>query len=107
MGRKHSRAQRRMVCHYTGKPFVAARESAFGPLVQESAWVGFIGLSTDVLEAPLKREDAAVIVLRPAAVFIATDCLLEPTHRNRTIEYRDAAPECQIGANGRAQGAPR
>ena len=54
-----------------GKPFVAVRERLLHPGVQKSARIGFIGPAPDVLQAPFKGKDPAVVVGGPPGVLVA------------------------------------
>src|SRR5580700_6119467 len=44
------------------------------------AWIWVSGISSDVLEAPFKRLDAAVVVGGPTPVLVAADFAFKPVH---------------------------
>jgi len=56
-------------------------DGVFGVLADILSRIGVGGISADVLQAPMERLDAAVVVGGPAAVLVAADFAFEPVHR--------------------------
>ncbi len=63
--------------------------------MQERAGVGLIGAATDIFQPPLKTAHHAVVVGGPTAMFVAADCLFEPTHTGQINEYSPAMNPAQ------------
>ena len=63
-----------------GVPFPARFDGFAGVFADESAGIGIIGGTADVLEAPIEGLDAAIVVGGPAAVLVAANFAFEPVH---------------------------
>jgi len=63
-----------------GVPVVAILDGARGVIADEVARVGFMGRTADMLEAPVERLDATIVVSGPATVLIAADFAFEEVH---------------------------
>jgi len=65
-----------------GVPFPAGVDGFSGVFAHKGGEVGVIGGAADVLQAPVKGLDAAIVVSGPAAVLVASDFALEPMHES-------------------------
>jgi hypothetical protein len=64
-----------------GEPVVAMSESVFDELVEPGAGIAVVRVAANVFEAPFERQDAPVLLLREAHLFVGQDLLFEPGHR--------------------------
>ena len=63
-----------------GEPVGAVFDGVSGVLTDEGAGIGVVGRAANVLEAPVERLDATVVVGGPAAVLVAADFAFKPVH---------------------------
>jgi hypothetical protein len=66
------------------EPVVAIRDRVPGILANEPAGIGIVGGAPDMLETPIERLDAPIVVGGPAAVLVAADFAFEPVHEVET-----------------------
>src|SRR5262249_33175095 len=67
-------------CGRRREPFLARFDRVARVALDVRRWIGISRVATDVLQAPLERLDATIIVGRPAAMLVATDAAFKPVH---------------------------
>src|SRR6266481_6115510 len=63
-----------------GVPIPARFDGILGVSADEGTGIGLVKRAADVLKAPVKGLDAAIVVGGPAAVLVAADSAFEPVH---------------------------
>ena len=63
-----------------GEPFVAMGQGARDELVEPGSRIAVVRIAANVFQAPFERQDAAILLLREAHLFVSQDLLFEPGH---------------------------
>jgi hypothetical protein len=61
-------------------PFATRFDGVAGVVADECGGIGLVGRAAEVLEAPVKGLDAAIVVGGPAPMLVATNSAFEPVH---------------------------